>query len=1300
MNKRVFIKSCVLSFIFFLSMNTVAQETVHYTMMDGLSSTDVTSVCEDDNFLWIATNDGLNRFDGNSFKVYRKDLHSNNSLSENSIETLMVDKNGLLWIGLKTGGVDVYNPKKDRFIHLKDKCKVLPQRVISIYEDSEHDIWLGSWGEGLFRLSPKNKCTMSYTVTRHYQQNIVSSLMEKPKGKLWIGTYYGYYLYDINKKRGINLGRNDLSVTNFLNIGKDNHIFVSTWTGGLYEISWNNQLTSFAEKKLTSAYCGIYRLTTAPSDRFYLGTWGNGIKIVRRNGTYDKSLPLDIPITLSLYRDRYDNLWIGTYGMGLYRIPKENNGIRKISFRNEMDAPVYTLQRLGGRNLVLGTQGRGLYLYDYMSKSIQNIALDYNDKFQRYILSTYVDNRVLIIGTDGSGLQYFPISDKDHISSSPQYFFIDKNFGKITSIFRKNDSTFFIGTKQSGVYSLRYDLTRRKFVCSVHYTDFGTEEITGFASSGNKLWVTSHDGIYLYDFISGRNRKVGHNFNEMVYCMLQDKMKHCLWLGTSDGLMKLDYSRGIKIERSVFTDIIPEGAVRNVVMDVIGNLWFSVRNHVFCYICKTNEVKEINLGKNSVQMLYSSVNCNIEDKPCIVLGGADGLLTLDPRTLLNLPDRSKILLTELQIDNKVVKVGQEVYGKVLLNEDTEYISTLTLSYLCKWISLSFKEIGSDGYMDKYQYFIDGFSEKWNTVDLSKQMTFSQLQPGNYTLRIRRYSASGTINSKPIYTLRIIVTPPFWKTKTFVFLIIVILILSACLIIYLVLLRMRKKHQMKLKAIEKKKNDELLREKESFFTGLSHDLLTSFSLIIAPVKDLLRDKGMNENQQKKLSIISDNANYLSDIFATILDFKRTELNDNMIVEKEIEIVSFIDFIINAFSYLAKSKQIRLSFVHNVDSLNVMIDTVKLERILYNLISNAIKYNKNNGSVDVVLNSSEDADIFSVIVEDTGIGISTSDKTHVFDKFYQVDKARISSGLGLGLYTTKRFVKLMNGEITIDSVINEGTSITVSFKVKHPKNFQEKDEKEDVDFVILLVEDNVQLREYLGGKLSEHFAVAEASDGLEAMEYIKSNLPELVISDIMMPGMDGLELCSIVKNTPLFADIFIVLLSAKASSEDEIAGYRAGADLYLKKPFDPDILINQIINIYNTRLERRKQIISDLISPKISNDSLQSKNDFICRATKIVEKHLSEEEFNIEDFAAEMNLSKTVLFRKFKTNIDETPNIFMKNVRLKKASELLLNSELSISEVAYTVGFRQVHYFIKCFKEIYQETPKGFRNLYKE
>jgi len=1287
------------------------QESRHYTAADGLLGTDVTSICENENFLWIATNEGLNRFDGREFVVYKKETGSNNCLSENNIETLMFDSGGLLWIGLKTGGVDIYDPRMGQFIHISRITDKYPHRVISIFEDSQRNIWLGSWEEGIYKMEPIANSPFEYRITHHLQGQIIASIIEKPGGILWVGTYNGYHVYNMDKNEWQNLESNTLHITQLYDTGEENTIWCSTWDQGLWKFNWiDSDFSTIRGEQYLAEYSNLYRIFPVSDGKLYLGSWGEGLKMVETGQNQVRELPLksdlQTPVILCFFRDRYNKFWVGTYSNGLYRLNTEEGGIDRLSpiNRNGLSA-VYKVGFFGENYLLIGTQGDGLYLYDLKKGELAAIPVHhiYQTLFNNYILSFYCDDELLMVGHDDFGIYYTLFDGKKNTSFTLEQFFADDQLAKVTSIFKDQNSTLWLGTKQNGLASVKYNHTTKTFDEYKHYSSFVRDEITGFATcDDDNLWVSSHSGLYLFNTETGEIENDGLPVvPDMIYSLIDDRHNKCLWLGTSMGLRQMKYSdSGV---RQIFpSELLPDGAILNLSLDSENNLWFSIADRVFCFINETGELKEVNTGIFGDQIIFSSTCAEVNGKGYVLFGGTECLLLIDPLVTLRRPDRTKIVLTDLQIDHQKVNVGEQIYGKIALQEATEYVKTISLSYLCKWISLSLSEVGWDHFRNKYQYRIEGFNDAWQYFDITKPLTFSQLQPGEYTLFIRHHEFSS--NSEPYWSLHITISPPWWQTWWFYGTLILLAVTTLIITIFMIKNYYKKRQHLRLFEMEKRKKEELLQEKESFFAGLSHDLLTPFSLIIAPTNDLLREKGLPEDKMEKLEIISKNASFLSDIFSSILDLKRAEIIDAEIKEKTVELVSFCRIVVNAFDYFAKSKNITLDFTSAIGELTVSVDTVKLERIIYNLLSNALKYTSDSGEVHVSLEF-ENKDSFILKIVDTGIGIDSRNLTKVFDKFYQgtVMGGGNTGGLGLGLYIVRTFVDMLGGHIHIDSEPGKGTAISVNLPAKRVEEQMITDDKAEWNELpsILLVEDNSQLLAYLKKKLSSHFHVTTAINGVEALEFVKRNFPEMVISDIMMPEMDGLEFCRIIKSTPLLSDIFVVLLSAKSSTEDELQGYKSGADFYLKKPFDSDVLIKQVLNVYFTRQQRKKQIINELLASSHPEKADPLTNgDFLSKAIKVIKEHLMDENFKIEEFASEMNMSKTVLHRKFKAIVGETPNIFIRNIRLQKASDLLKTSELSVSEITYLTGFSQSHYFIKCFKELFNDTPKNYRKQHKE
>lgn len=1286
------------------------QEFVHYDITEGLSSIEVNDIIENDNFLWIATTDGLNRFDGRNFRVYKRENGAKNSLGENNIETLFLDSSGLLWIGFKTGGVDIYDPRHNVFLHLDELIdQPCPSRVICIREDSAHNIWLGTWEQGVYRLTPRPGAKKSFTAEVSFPGYIVSAILEKPAGFIRVGTYSGIYSYQLEKNSWADTAIYNMSVTQFLDTGKDNAFWCSTWSSGLNEISWGagKPRNMFVSRSFTGKnYMSIHRLLSAGTDKFFLGTWGGGVRVTDINHPDDIS-PLSpekckAPLVNSLYRDRHGNVWIGTYGGGLYKYIPERSYVRHFPADGILPSPAVSLARFGSGMLLAGTQGKGVFLCDPgEGRLIPKFGNEPSSEFSNYILSLYSDDNIILVGHDGYGVPYLTGRKR-----KPDFSFREvtgvSQLEKTTAFYPDGYGTLWIGTKQNGLFSTTIEDGYLAADDFIHYDTFGRDEITGFALlDQDRLFISSHNGLFIFNTKEKAIEKEGSLIvNELVYCLSRDELNKTLWIGSSTGLMKIPLDNPYSVTEVLPRDLIPQGAVRTMITDRGGNLWFAISGRLFCLADHGNRIYEADRSLFENKAVISSASADLNGKEFLFFGTTEKLAMLDPAGVLAEADLPGIIFTGLEIDHRHIDVGEMVYRQVALAESSEYVKSLRISHKSKWISFHFVEKEWGIFRNRYQYRLNGFSDEWQYLDISGPVTFSRLDPGKYELQVRQYDA---LKEPAILWSVDITVLPLWRKADWFYGLLALFLLALTGVIIIIIVRyLRKRQLVRLHEIEKQKNEELLREKEEFFTGLSHDIMTPLSLIISPVNDLLRTSPEDDPKKEKLEIISRNTSFLSDIFGTILDFKRVALAENEVKETDVEIVSFCRVIMNAFGYLAKSRQIELNYISSVDSLNILTDNVKLERILYNLLSNAIKYTPDGGSVSLHFHTDIPGKM-SFIVTDTGCGMDVRNQA-VFEKFYRSPGRTSASnphGLGLGLYIVREFVQLLGGDIKVNSSPGSGTEIILTLPCKqsqaadhdegkrHPASFND-----DLS-TILLVEDNDEMREYITGKLSAGFNVIQARNGIEALGIIEKYLPEIIITDVMMPGMDGLALCREVKQNDRYSDLFVVMLSARISTEDELLAYKAGADIYLKKPLDSELLLNQMKNIHFTRQRRKSQLLANIISEEVREIELDPKESFIRKAMKVIEENIMDTDFKVDRFSAEMCMSNTVLHRKFRLYTGTTPNQFIRLVRLRRSVMLLRNSNYTIAEIANLTGFNQSHYFIKCFREVYNETPGSFR-----
>lgn len=1291
-----------------------AQQYTRFGIADGLSGDEVTAICKDTNYYWIGTTDGLCRFDGTKFKVFRKTGNQQNTMSSNNIETLMFDSKGRLWLGYKTKGVDVFYPSEARFVSLSSLVKEgLPHRVTAIYEDSRQHIWLGTWEEGVFELIPEGNL---FEIRQYLQGSIVSSILEKPKGTLWFGTYYGGSIYRSENNSWCTFGEKT-TITGLVSEGKypnNSYIYYSTWDNGVKKVEIKDKQSSFEIQETDYSHTepGTSKLAISQDKSLIYGSWGTGLSKIITKG--DKMSTVNIlpqykhSYIDGLYIDSANNYWLGTYGNGLIKYNPSKPIVKQIELNHPIQSPISVIYNLSDTEILIGTREQGSFIHNFKTGQTYPYSLSKRMKTNAYLLTALLADQLLLLGDDNFGMVY---STEGSISrSAEKILFNNDQFGKVSAIYRDGNQ-FWFGTKQSGLFSSKYNPTLESFEPLQQSDLIGRDEITGIIpNSSNKLWIASHNGLFLFNTDKKEVENYGEGINEAVYCIEKSTRENKLWVGTSSGIFYVDTNSG-EVKSILSPNILPPGAVKTLKLDGSDNLWFTIGKLVFCYKTGEDKFMEINTAQSINSPIISSEIISCNQSEYLLLGSTEGITSVDIHAIYNTTDDKRFVLSDFGVDLKIVEVGDTVYRTVPLFHTAEYLSQLTLPYKCKWLSFYFSEIGENIFHNRYQYRIKGFSQEWTSFEMDKPLVISQLPGGNYQLEVRKYTGI-TSGKSPVWTMNISVIPPFWQTVWFI---VFVIILSLVLIVSggLFFFRAYKKRiSLRLSAIKREKEIQLLKEKENFFVSLSHDILTPFMLILSPVKDLLNDPDMSKENIERAKVIYKNADFLSDMFSTILDFKQVESRNKELNVSVFDLIPLLKALVNSFDYLAKSKNIALNLNTKCRSLNIKTDSVKLERILYNLINNALKYTPIGGNVDLNLKRTEQE--FTIEVIDTGQGIKVENKERIFEKFYQEHRSENANknDFGIGLYIVKNFISLINGQLVVNSEKDKGTSIVIhlpsdiiceSFiekpllestlnKIKETEGVQKP--------IVLIVEDNNDLRNYLNEKLSENFHIVTAADGYEALALSGEILPEVIISDLMMPGMDGLSLCKRIKENALLSDIFFILFTAKNSPDDQATSYKQGVDVFIRKPIDVDMLQNQIVNIVNTRRKQEKQLMQKLMLPSEELNGATPKDAFNREIIKVVNDNLTDSDFSPEILAEKMNLSKTVLHRKFKEIMDDTPGQFIKTLRLKKAELLLRTQDFTVSEIAYLCGFNHPHYFIKCFKEMYLDTPKNYAMKFKK
>ena len=677
------------------------------------------------------------------------------------------------------------------------------------------------------------------------------------------------------------------------------------------------------------------------------------------------------------------------------------------------------------------------------------------------------------------------------------------------------------------------------------------------------------------------------------------------------------------------------------------------------------------------------------------------------------------MFTGLSLFDEPIKVGQSYGGRVLIEKELNDVENVEFDYKQNIFSVSF---ASDNYnlpeKTQYMYKLEGFNNDWLTLPLGvHNVTFTNLAPGKYVLRVKAVNSDGYVGVKEA-TLGIVVNPPFWMSWWAYLLYAIGLVVVLFLARYRMLKREREKFHLQQIESEAAKNEEINNMKFRFFTNVSHELRTPLTLIISPLEGMLKET-TDELQSTRLQLMHRNAQRLLHLVNQLLDFRKGEMSTHQLSLSEGDIISYVHSVCNSFLLMADKKHIQFSFFSGIDTFSMAFDADKVGKIVMNLLSNAFKFTPEGGRVTVMIEHvAGTPDMLEIKIADTGIGISEVDKEHIFERFYQAGHKGVeeTTGNGIGLSLVRDFVTLHEGEVKVFDNIGMGSVFVIQFPVKHvetqvqlpeetgmpagdeeDKEMKEeaREEMERKNFpLLLIVDDNEDFRIFMRYSLELQYRVKLAVNGKEAWEMMQEELPDLVISDVMMPQMDGNELCRLIKQDKRTAHIPVILLTARQNTEAKLEGLQTGADDYVTKPFNMTILVLRIRKLIE--LSRYHRVTQGMIDPAPSEIVITSLDEkLIEKAIKYVEDNMSRTELSVEELSRELGMSRVHLYKKLLQITGKTPIEFIRVIRLKRAAQLLRESQLHVSEVAFEVGFNNPKYFSRYFKDEFGVLPSVYQ-----
>lgn len=1307
---------------------------------NGLSNNSVTTLFQDsEGYMWFGTYDGLNRYDGYNFKVFRSKFNDEKALAFNTIYDIEGDSKQNIWVG-GSKGVSVLNKTTAtfhsvEFIDGNNTSRVLKDIIHQIKQLSNGTILIASQNSGLLifengsfigkqvKLQAKNG---SHLLSRY---DAIAIQDDKKKASCWVFVKdQGICNFDYKTKKievvfplSIAVKAIALSLDGSLWLGTEEGLFLfNIKSGSLSENYLSNKCTVtdiLIDKKrkiwITTDGCGVFELLES-NKKAVAFTALNDNQLVKSNSVW------------SVFEDRSGNKWFGSLRGGISMLTDKPKNFKAIRYNAKDPAENFILSFCEDekKNVWVGTDGAGLKYWNRKNNTYTNYSNNLSSKFITGIVRG--DNNDIWISTWAGGVNRINKQNNTvtHFSCFNSYTKqVEKN---IWFVYKDSKTNIWASaTSQGSLYF--FDKVKQRFVLF----DQSINDLQCLIeTSDGKFWGgNNYNTLFSIEKETKKIRKF--NIGNPIRCIHEDKDKN-LWLGTQEGGLLLFDRKKNTFKRFITDDGIPSNTILRLLEDKEGNLWMSTYNGISRFDKKEKVFRNFSVN-DGLQSNQFSFNAGLElSTGEFLFGGINGFNIFFPESIKGSNQKSNLLLTDFYVNNQSITTTK---ADVATIDDSGKIQKVNLAYDQTTLSFEFVAIDYNN-SDKinYAYLLEGWDTRWNYADQIRKANYSRLAEGKYTFKVKTTNFKGGWN-KEVNLILIEVLPPWYRTWWAYTLYLVTI--AGLLFTYLEYNKNKEnlKYKVKIAEIESKKEKEIAEKQSSMFTYISHEFRTPLSLIINPLKKVMQKANIqNESFGSDLAIAHRNARRLLSLVDQLLLFRKAENDADSLRLSSINVNSLCNEVYQCFVNQAKDKSIQYNL--NIPNHEIMIigDYEKIEISLFNLMSNAFKHTPIGGVINFNLDENENEAILEII--DSGEGIDKNDIEVIFEKFKQVNlKAATGTGFGIGLFIVKYFVDKHKGTVSCKSELGKGSSFTLQF-LKGKEHFEDLpinlsvpkmselveellvdlDENNDSNSnnlddelnkelltpkkSVLIIDDNVEIRNYLVQLFSEKYLVYSAVNGFEGLELTKKQLPDIVISDIAMEVMDGLELCKNIKESELLSHIPVVLLTASNNSETHLQGITDGADDYITKPFDDDILVARIDTLLKNRSYLRKYFLDNITLRENVQKVPAEYQDFLKRCITIIEANIGNHDFSIKNFATEMGMSHRNLYTKIKIVSGQTLNAFIRSIKIRRAAVLLLTGNMNIAQASVEVGFEDQKYFRQQFVKLFGMTPSLYIKKYKD
>ncbi len=1318
------------------------------TVEDRLPSHRVLCVCQDyRGFMWFGTEEGLCRYDGFSFTEYMADLNNSLSISNNAVRSITEDSFGNLWIGTDGGGLNYFIPEKEEFYQfplpnvVQEESLNEHDKIYSILRTSDNKYWIGSYGQGIYLLPAfSNANDIILFCKNNKPDNIIQFL---PDGsQTGLNDAYVFCLYEDRAKT--------------LWIGTDGR--GSAEGGALHKIIQTSKekkkliCTQFRHdptdiESLGSNY--IMSLFEDSKSRLWVANWEGGLnlldretgKVQRIRGRDNSTGHLNNDDVYCVVEDHYSNLWVATYGGGISRVSEKKPG-----------------------------------QFEFITQ--QNLKDKENSLVGDFVRQIFVDQGGLLwVITWKSGISRLRVSRNPFIHVPLPDHGISDTITEVVQRIQSDDAgRILIETQKQGLLELNLtkEGQRTNYIFSQSKVSFPPDPIyntyIGSRFSSDSIFIRVLDGKRIFYEDSRNNLWIGRG-SYLVKCYVQDSAelkiieyerdsrnpvalkgyqvtgitedsRGMIWISTMDALNRFDPNTG-QFEYFTMKDGLPGNAISAMLTDSYGYLWLATENGIARFDTEslisiiydeddglpfTDFANRTGYGMEEFQNFPAFAS--LPDGSFIFSTIQYGLLLFHPDEVYTELIPPPVWITELRILNQTVRAGDWIEGRQIIDRDISFVEQLVLKPKDQSFTIAFSELDFfNSEKTRYAYRLLPLEQEWifSGAD-NRQVTYSHLPPGDFTFELKGANSHGVWNPN-IRELKIFIKAPWYRTLWFKLMVLLCIVLVATLAIIFFKQRAIIYQELELERFRRKESDRFTQMRIRFYTNVTHEFRTPLSLILGPAEKLQNADTDPARLQEDISLIKRNALRLLNLVNQLMDFRKIETNAVSLQVEEGDVSEYISGIADLFRENAVSREIDFNVSTNPDKIIAYFDHGAVDKIIFNLLSNAFKFTGKQGQIQIRLERFEKTmepdlpvDWLRICISDTGKGIPKDMLPRIFDRFFQAETKVMGSGVGLSI--VRNLVSIHHGEIRVISELEKGTSFYVELpiariafsdeEISNRKNksielarfrstvlpdFSKTEKLKDDHGVqdtagnktILIIEDNVDMLQFISDLLQKHFNVRSASSAEEGLEIIKEEEPDIILSDVMMPGIGGLNFVQKIKNNISFSHIPIILITSLTGKSDEIAALKCGADDYISKPFDPEILLAKIVN----RIKTREQFIlrfSNLDQRKIVDPSLGSKDqDFLKNMMGMIEESYSNPDFSVKDLVGQMGMSHSVLFRKVKSITGQNINDMLVLIRLEKAHELLTQENVAVKEVAYQVGFSDPKYFSTRFKKKFGISP---------